>query len=130
MIRTILAILGGYAAIGILVVLTDQFFAALIPGFRQMAMPPIYYFGISLFTDTFYTIAGGYLCALIAREHVRRATIGLMIGGEIVGIASQVAAWREVPHWFGFALLILFPPAIWIGSMLQARGQRPLDSTA
>jgi len=130
MTRTVLAILGGYVAIGILVVMTDQVFAALIPGFRQMALPPLYYFGVSLFTNTFYTLAGGYLCALIAREHVRRATIGLMIGGEIVGIASQVAAWHSVPHWFGFALLILFPPAIWIGSTLQSRGRRRLDATA
>jgi hypothetical protein len=128
MIRTILAIVGGYAAIGILVVTTDQIFAALIPGFRQMATPPPYYFGISLLTDTIYTLAGGYLCALIAREHFRNATLGLMIFGELVGIASQIAFWNNVPHWYAIALLILFPPAVWIGSRLRSRGQRVVSA--
>ncbi|MGD0436043.1 MAG: hypothetical protein ABSB86_06240 [Bryobacteraceae bacterium] len=121
MIRTVLAILGGYAVIGILVVATDQVFAALIPGFRSAPMPPLYYFGISLATDTFYSIGGGYLCALIARERFRGATLGLMIGGEIVGAASQIAFWQTVPHWFAIALLILYPPAIWIGSRQRSR---------
>jgi hypothetical protein len=129
MIRTILAILGGYAAIGILVVATDQVFAALIPGFRQMAMPPLYYFGLSLLTDTVYTVAGGYLCVLIARENFRNATLGLMIGGELVGIASQVAFWHNVPHWFAITLLILYPPAIWIGSRLRSRARRVVSAT-
>jgi hypothetical protein len=130
MIRTILAILGGYAAIGIFVVATDQVFGALIPGFRQMAMPPNYYFGLSLLTDTVYTVAGGYLCVLIARENFRNATLGLIIGGELVGIASQVAFWHNVPHWFAIALLILYPPAIWLGSGMRSRSRNAMDAAA
>jgi hypothetical protein len=128
MIRTVLAILAGYAEIGLLVVMTDQLFAAVIPGFRSMAMPPAYYFGLSLLTDSFYSMAGGYLCAMIAREHFRRATLGLMIFGEIVGIASQVALWRTVPHWFALALLILYPPMVWIGAGIRSRGRHAVNT--
>src|SRR5580698_3611385 len=108
MLRTVLAILGGYVLVGILVVATDQIFAALIPGFRQMATSPTYYFELSLLTTTLYTVVGGYVCALIAREHFARATLGLMIGGEIAGIAAQAAFWNNVPHWYAIALLILY----------------------
>ncbi len=128
MLRTVLAILGGYAAIGILVVATDQVYAALIPGFRQVSIPPSYYFGLSIITDAFYCVGGGYLCALIARENFHWATLGLMIGGEIVGAASQIAAWQTVPHWFAIALLILYPPAIWFGSKLRSRVKQPASA--
>ena len=49
--------LAGYVAIGVLVVLTDLVFAAVIPGFPAMAQPPLYYFVIVAFTDTLYSIA-------------------------------------------------------------------------
>ena len=41
MVRIAAAVLGGYVAIGILVVLTDAIFAAAIPGFRAMTTPPL-----------------------------------------------------------------------------------------
>jgi hypothetical protein len=52
MLRIIGAVLAGYIAIGVLVVLTDQVFAAAIPGFRNLATPPLYYFVTVLCTDT------------------------------------------------------------------------------
>jgi hypothetical protein len=122
MLRTIGSVLAGYIAVGVLVVLTDQIFAAVIPGFRTMATPPLYYFVIVTFTDTLYTIAGGYLCAATARASARTATLGLMIFGEIAGIVSTVLGWHIQPHWFAFALLVLFPFAVWIGYRLRSRG--------
>src|ERR1700685_2650025 len=114
MLRIIGAVLAGYFAIGVLVVLTDQIFAAAIPGFRTMATPPPYYFVIVTFTDTLYTIAGGYLCAAFERASARTATLGLIIFGEIVGVVTTVLGWRIQPHWFAFALLLLYPFAVWI----------------
>jgi len=122
MLRAIGSIFAGYIAIGVLVVLTDQVFAAAIPGFRNMSMPPLYYFVIVLCTDTLYTVGGGYLCAACARASARTATLGLMVFGEIAGIVSTILGWRIQPHWFAFALLVLFPIAVWIGYKLRVRG--------
>jgi hypothetical protein len=131
MLRTIGSVLAGYIAVGVLVVLTDLIFAAVIPGFRSMATPPLYYFVIVTFTDTLYTIAGGYLCAATARASARTATLGLMIFGEIAGVVSTVLGWHIQPHWFAFALLVLFPFAVWIGYRLRSRGaERTLVSSA
>ena len=65
MTRTILAVLLGYAFIGVLIAGTDYLFSHLIPGFSAMKMPPIWYFLASMGTDTLYTLAGGWLCARI-----------------------------------------------------------------
>jgi len=120
MLRTIGAVIAGYVAIGILVVITDQIFAMSDPGFKAAAMPPLYYFVISLATDTAYTVAGGALCALLARERSRSAALGLIALGEAIGLASTVMLWASVPHWYSFALLAIYPPAVWLGSRLPA----------
>jgi len=123
--RIVVAVAAGYAAIGVLVVITDQVFAAFIPGFKQMNLPPLYYFSASLVTDSFYSAMGGFLCALIARAQSRKATLALIVFGEIVGIVSQIAFWHIVPHWFGIALVVLYPPAVWTGSRLRSGMARP-----
>jgi hypothetical protein len=121
MVRVVGAVLAGYAAVGVLVVLTDLIFAAVIPGFRAMATPPLYYFAIVTCTDALYSIAGGYLCAVIAGASIRKATLGLMVFGELMGLVSTILGWHIQPHWFAMALLVLFPLAVWIGSSLRAR---------
>jgi hypothetical protein len=126
MVRIIGAVLAGWVAVGVLVVLTDLVFGAAIPGFQTMATPPLYYFVIVTFTDTLYSIAGGYLCAACARASARAATLGLMIFGEIAGIVSTSLRWHAQPHWFAVALLALFPLAVWIGYRLRSRGAEPI----
>ena len=126
MVRIIGAVLAGYVGVGVLVVLTDMVFADVIPGFRNMATPPLFYFEIVVFTDLLYSIGGGYLCAAIAGASARTATLGLIIFGEIIGIVATVLAWRVQPHWFALALVVLYPLMIWIGSRLRVRGAQPI----
>jgi hypothetical protein len=90
--------------IGVFVVITDQIFGMVIPGFKLMTMPPVYYFAISLFTDFVSSIAGGYVCAWIARERAWTATAALMIVGSLIGLAAQVRLWATGPHWYALAL--------------------------
>jgi len=127
--RIIAAVFAGYIAIGIMVVLNDQVAARVIPGFASMAVPPASYFRSSLVTNTLYSVLGGLLCAAIARQHARRATVWLMAFGEMAGIASQIALWRTVPHWFGLVLLLTYPPAIWFGAKLR-EARRVAPATA
>ena len=114
MLRIVIAVLLGYALIGGLI-WTDQLYAHLIPGVSPMATPPTWYFLLSMATDTIYTLIGGWLCARISRSDIR-ATLGLIILGEVMAIASTVYLWNNVPHFYGFYLLIMYPPAIWFGA--------------
>jgi hypothetical protein len=125
MVRIAAAVLAGFVGIGILVVLTDQIFAAAVPGFQAITPAPLYYFVTVLCTNTLYSVAGGYLCAVIARAAVRKATIALMIFGEIMGVVATVLAWNTEPHWYAFALLVLYPVAVWLGSRLRSGGAQP-----
>lgn len=120
MVRVAAAVLAGYVAVGVLVVLTDLIFAAAIPGFRTMKTQPTFYFVIVTFTNTLYSFVGGYLCAAIARAAARRATFGLMIFGEIFGVVSAVLSWNSQPHWLGLGLLVLYPLAVWCGFRLRS----------
>jgi hypothetical protein len=120
MIRTIIAAVAGFLGIGILVRFTDLLFAGLVAGWDPKA-PPLYYFAVSLGTDFLYSIIGGFICAFIAEEHWRRATLWLIVVGEIIGIAAQVVLWKTVPHWYGIGVLILYPAGVWIGSSLRSK---------
>ncbi len=121
MVKNILAAVAGYAAIGVLVVLTDQIFSWVIPGFQTMAMPPVFYFAASLITDFVYSTVGGYLCSAIARNGSKSATLILITVGEAIGIAVAIVRWQVMPHFFVLGLLILYPLGIYLGSTLQRR---------
>ena len=123
MLRPVLGAFAGYALIGILVVFTDQLFSVFTRGFDTRPVLPSSYFLLSLFTDTFYSFVGGYLCAAIAQKDAKQAALGMISAGEIIGlVATVLVLWRASPHWFAPGLLILYPPAVWFGSRLRARG--------
>ncbi|MFL6447879.1 MAG: hypothetical protein ACJ746_09365 [Bryobacteraceae bacterium] len=121
MVRNILAAIAGYAAIGVLVVITDRVFSWLIPGFRTMAMPPAFYFAVSLLTDFVYSTAGGYVCSAIAGSGSKTATVILITLGEAIGILVAVVRWQTMPHFFVLGLLVLYPLGISLGSALQRK---------
>ncbi|MGD1070413.1 MAG: hypothetical protein ABSB15_09755 [Bryobacteraceae bacterium] len=117
-LRTIASVILGYVAIGVLVFGTDQIFAAVVPGFKSLAILPLYYYAISLITDSVYSLFGGWLCARLAPARPMLHAITLIVCGEVIGIGTQVMLWNTVPHWFGLSLVVLFAPAVWIGAKL------------
>ena len=119
--RNVLAAVAGYFAIGVLVVLTDQLFSWTIPAFRTMAMPPTFYFAISLLTDFIYSAVGGLICSALARSGSKTATLILVLAGEAIGLAVAIARWQVMPHFFVLGLLILYPLGIFLGSAIQRR---------
>jgi len=118
MLRTILAALLGYAFIGVLIYGTDQIYAQVIPGMSSTGRLPDLYYVLAMLTDTIYSLAGGWLCAVISRRDVQ-ATVGLIILGEIMGVAATVYLWGKAPHYYSFFLLITYPPAVWYGAKLR-----------
>jgi hypothetical protein len=130
MVRNILAAIAGYAAIGVLVVLTDQIFSWAIPGFTTLAMPPFFYFATSLVTDFVYSAVGGYVCGAIAGSSSHSASLILIGAGEVIGIAVAFARWQSMPHFFVLGLLILYPLGIFIGSAFQRRSSALISRPA
>ncbi|MBV8673801.1 MAG: hypothetical protein JOZ33_10235, partial [Acidobacteriaceae bacterium] len=84
-------------------------------------------FAVSLLTDFVYSMIGGYICALVPEENRRKATLWLIVLGEVLGIAVQAVLWKVVPHWYGIGLLILYPLGVWFGSKL--RSPHPVTAT-
>jgi len=121
-LRSVAAVLAGYVSIGVLVVLTDALVWAIRPGeYISGQAPPVYYYVISLFTVPLYTVLGGCLCAWIAKAKPWKHVLALVIFGEIMGVLSIAASWGKAPLWYGLALLVLYPPAIWFGGLLRLR---------
>lgn len=116
--RSVGAVLAGYIVIGILVVLTDQVWSRSVPGFSSLPQPPTYYFAITLFTDFLYSAVGGWVAIRIARQRQLRYAVGLILFGELIGIATQISLWNTVPHWYGLSLLILYPAGVLLGAKL------------
>jgi len=119
MLRVILAALLGYAFIGLLIFGTDLVYGQLIPGMHPNAYPPIYY-QLAMLTDTLYTFAGGWLCGRISR-YDSRATWGLIILGQVMGVAATVILWNTAPHYYSFYLLVMYPFAVWFAAKQPKR---------
>ncbi len=81
MLRTILGAVLGYCFIGLLIMVTDRAYALAIPGMSTLKVLPDWYYVLAMLTDTIYTFAGGWLCAVISRRN-SQATIGLIILGK------------------------------------------------
>jgi hypothetical protein len=118
--RIILAVVASYLADGILVEATELALRPAGIGTRQ----PLHYFVIDLSAQCLYTVCGGYLCCLIAGPTQRAALAGLMGLGLVVGTGSLIASWKTEPHWYGIALLAVYPPCVWVGWTLRDHGQR------
>ena len=115
-LRSIGAVLAGYGVIGILVVLTDQVWSMSVRGFSALPQPPSYYFAISLLTDFLYSAVGGWITIRVAQSRQMQHAVGLIVFGELIGIAAQIALWNMVPHWYGMSILVLYPVGVWLGA--------------
>jgi hypothetical protein len=109
MLRVVLGGLLGYALIGLLIAAGD----GILPRGSH-------YYQIVLITDTLFTVAGGWLCGIISRGDTRAAW-GLIMMGEIMGLVSAVYLWHTAPHYYSFYLLLMYPPAVWLGATRLAR---------
>src|SRR5262245_47793625 len=115
--RIILAVLAGYITNAALVVITELILR--VPG--KHAPQPLRYFVLDLVSQCLYTIIVAYLACWIAGPGHRGAMLGLISLGLVVGSASLASSWNAEPHWYGIALLTVYPVCVWIGCRLRAR---------
>ena len=117
--RAIVAVIAGYGANVVLILVTEQFLLSLPPS--RDGPPPLYYFVADLTSQSLIQIAAGYLCCVIARPSLRIALISLISLGLLVGTIFLVASWKSEPHWYGLGLLLVYAPCVWIGWALGGR---------
>ncbi len=78
---------------------------------------------LALFYRTIFTIAGGYLTALIAPEPKMRYVLILGMIGTLLG-ALGVAMNAQLnlgPMWYPVALAALAIPSVWLGGKLRTK---------
>jgi hypothetical protein len=76
---------------------------------------------VSVFTAPLYSVFGGWLCGRIAKGRLWKHILALAIFGEAMGLVSTVMFWGKQPLWYALALLVLYPPAVFLGGYLSAR---------
>jgi hypothetical protein len=121
MLRSILAVLGGWAAAGVLIVATDGILHSMYPSeFKEGIIPPDRLSAISLATSTLWSIVGGWVCARIAARKPWHHLLALIIWGELMGVLSAFYTWGKIQDWYVIGLLVLWAPAIVIGGWIKA----------
>lgn len=66
-----------------------------------------------------YTVAGGYVTAVLApNQPMRHATV-LGIVGIALSILGAIVAWGITPAWFSIFLVLLALPSAWLGGRLR-----------
>ena len=117
------AVLAGWLMVGVLVVLTDLVLARAFPAeYVQGKIPPDKLTALVLATSTLYSVIGGWLTARIALPETGwKSILGLVIWGEIAGIASTVFSWGLMQWWYSIGLLVLWIPAVLLGGFIRLR---------
>ena len=120
LLRSILAVIAGFITVVILSVVTDMVLEKTsifpLPG----KMPYItWMLMLALLYRMVYTIAGGYITAIIAPNRpMRHATI-LGIIGTVAAIIGVIVGWNLSAHWYPIALVVTALPCTWLGGKLK-----------
>ena len=122
MLRTILAVVFGWAVVVALVVATDMVIMKVFPNeYVEGRTPPDSLALLSLGTSILWSVFGAWLCAFIARTRIWSHAIYLMVWGEIIGAVSTVMAWGKIQSWYQIGLLVAWPIAVIVGAWIRAR---------
>ena len=117
--RVVLAVIAGWVTNAILVGATEVLLWTFMRG-PGGKLPGKYYM-IDLICQCCFTVAGAYLCCVIAGPSRRVAMFSLMFLGLLIGGLSLPPSWSREPHWYRIALLAVWVPCIWIGWTLRSR---------
>lgn len=120
-LRSIVAVGGGFFATAVLSLAADILFSRLVPEwFDGKGRPQVdRAFEIIIAYGALFYFAGGYIAARIAsHRHVMHA---LAAGSLTLVISAIVAAfmWDSVPRWYTIASLVLVLPLAFIGGKVR-----------
>ncbi|MEO8115262.1 MAG: hypothetical protein ABI655_12825 [Phenylobacterium sp.] len=120
-LRSVLAVLAGFAAVVILSTLTDMALVAtgLAPPISQSASWSAGLLLLASLYRTVFDVVGGYVAASLAPS--RPVTHALVLGaiGMAAGTAGAIVMREAGPAWYAWSLVVLALPATWAGARLQ-----------
>ncbi len=131
MLRSVLAVIAGYAATGALELLTGLMLTFLkLTNTTGAAKVRLLLF--SLVFSAIYSIAGGAFCVKVKRSRERSLILALIILGEVLGLVMVFTLFQEAPIWYRLGILVVHPPAVLLGARLGTlwlRWASPADAS-
>ena len=76
---------------------------------------------VALIYRTAFTIAGGYVTALLAPRNGLKHAVILGAIGTLFGLLGTVSAWSYGEHWYPIALTVLALPSTTFGGFIRTR---------
>ena len=76
---------------------------------------------VALAYRTGFTVAAGYLTALLAPRTGLKHAVVLGIIGTLLGALGAVSMWSYGDQWYPIALTLLAVPSTWLGGWLRTR---------
>lgn len=76
---------------------------------------------VALIYRTAFTIAGGYVAALLAPRNGLKHAVILGAIGTLFGGLGAISMWSYGEHWYPIALTVLALPSTWLGGFIRTR---------
>lgn len=125
MLRSIVAVIIGYVVIRFLVMATfgliDLMSPATLSAPESGGRPRPSILIFLLLTGALYSIAGGYVTALLAGKSEMKHSLALAALMVIGGIFSMVWNYGQEPIWFQLSLIVFMPLAALLGGNVRAK---------
>lgn len=118
--KSIGAIIAGFITVFVLSVGTDFVLESL-----GIFPPPIqglfvtWMLVLALIYRCIYTVAGGYVTAMLAPDRPMHHAVILGLIGIVAATLGTIVAWDLSSHWYPIALVITALPCTWLGGKLK-----------
>ncbi|MBC7836532.1 hypothetical protein H7X87_02025 [Acetobacteraceae bacterium] len=122
-LKSIGAIVAGFLTVVILSVGTDYILEALgvFPPASEQGLYVTWMLVLAFIYRSIYTVAGGYVTAMLAPANPLRHIIVLGVLGTLGGIVGVFVGWDLSSHWYPIALAVTAFPLIWLGGKIWKR---------
>jgi hypothetical protein len=132
MIRSVLAVLGGYA---VNVIGVSTFFAVVIavvfkgnlPADPSAFRPPAWLFAAELAVTPIIALAGGYVCAWIARRKELAHGLGLGALMLVLGVVTLFMEHNLKPLWSSLGVIVLGIAGVVAGARFRGARRRAAE---
>jgi hypothetical protein len=123
--KSIGAVLAGFITVFVLSLVTDFILQKLdvFPGFKEPSLYTWRMLMLALISRSIYTVAGGYVTAILATNRPMRHAVILGIIGIVAGLLGTIAMWDKGSHWYPILLIVLALPCTWLGGKLKIYNQ-------
>lgn len=117
-LRSIAAVLAGFAVVAVLSIATDAVLEhSVLPAMNTAeASPPL--LALALAYRVLFGVVGGYVTARLAPTRPVLHAIVLGAIGTVLGAIGVSVMWRLGNHWYPIALAVLAIPQSWVGARL------------